>query len=162
MCHFCNLLGNLLLRYWQGIFSSESFDKTFNGKNLFSICLVNGNLSPNQMEGLGDGCERIRDRLKMELISLTVRHGAHPGGEIYEYYCLFTGIDWVKVWTCSAFLAIIVPVKSILLPSPGSLHSDLIINWSSHKHEVPRNATFEGILYYFHDWFWGRDKRDLK
>ena len=93
MCHFCNLLGYCYIRDLRGIVSSESFDEPFNGKNIFPLCLVNGTLFPNQLVGLGDGRERIRDRLKVDLISLTIIPGAHPESECCDGYCLFTGLD---------------------------------------------------------------------
>ena len=150
------------MRYWRGILYSESFDEHFNGKNLLSLCLVNGNLLPNQLEGLVHGRERICYRLNVDLISLDVSPGAHPCGKWCEGDCLFTGLDWVKVCICYAFLTVIVPVMPILLPSPGSFCSDSISNWSPRKHEITRDATFAGILYSFHQWFWGRGKWELK
>ena len=57
---------------------SESFNETFNGNNVLDLCLVNGNLFPNQLAGLGDFCERIRDRFNADLISLTIIPSVHP------------------------------------------------------------------------------------
>ena len=81
MCHLWNLLGNHYMRGLRGIWSSESSDETFNGKNLFSLCLLNGTLFPSHLAGLGDVRKRICDRLNADLISLTVSSGIHPGGE---------------------------------------------------------------------------------
>ena len=148
--------------YWRGILSSESLYETFNGKNLFSLCLVNANIFPNQLAGLGDERDCIHDILNIDLIYLTISPGVHPGGEFYEYYCLFTGLDWVKVWLCSTLLAFIVPAKPIILPSPVSFCSEYIITWYPHKHEITCDANFSGILYSFHDWLWGRGKLELK
>ena len=153
-----NLLGDHYLRYWREIFSSESFDEPFNGDNVFYLCLVNLTLLPKQLAGLGYGRGHICDIWNAYLISLNLSPGAHPGGEFCEYDCLLIGIDWVKVYIWYTFFWVIGPVTPIILPSPGSLRSESTRNWYPLKHNSTRDATFEGILYSYHDWFWGRGK----
>ena len=75
-----------------GVFSPKCFDQSFDGKNILSFYLVYGTLFPNQLAGLGDGCELIRNVLNADLISLNVIPSAHPGHECYEYDGLFTWI----------------------------------------------------------------------
>ena len=72
---------------------SESFYGTFNGKNLLSLCLVNETLLPNQLEGLGDGHERIRDIFKSDLISLSISPSDHHANERCGDDLLFKGLD---------------------------------------------------------------------
>ena len=82
------------------------------------------------MAGIEYGRKHIRDRLNKDLISLIVIPSAHPCGKCCEENCLFIGIEWVKLWNCSAFFAVIGPVTPLLVlevcavtPSEIDLHA---------------------------------------
>ena len=120
---------------------------------MFYLHLIYGNLCPNQLVGLGDGHERIHDKLNAELISMTVRPVVNPGREWCEDDGLFKWIDWFQVGICSALGAVTPPVMPILLCSFSSFRSDSIGNWPPHKKYITRDSTFDGNWYSFRYYF---------
>ena len=50
----------------------ESFNQALDGKNVFSLQFVDGTCFSNQLEGLGDGCRHVCDRLNIEFSSVTI------------------------------------------------------------------------------------------
>ena len=118
------------------IMNPKSFDQSFDGNSSFLLCLVYGNLFPNQLADLGDGRERIRDRLNADLIYRTVIPGAHTGHKFYEDDGLFTWLEILQVRICSALGAVITPSTPILLPSFSILRSDSLSNCSPRKQYI--------------------------
>ena len=92
----------------------------------------------NQLVGLGDCREHVRDCLNANLIPVSVSPSLYPGSKAGEDDSLLkgglVGNEGIKLEDGPAF--------PILFPSLGSLCDDSIVNYVPHKQEITCDAIF--------------------
>jgi len=101
--------------------SFKALHYSFDGKTVFSLFFEDETLFSNQLVGLGDGRERVRDCLDANLISVSISPGLYPGGKTGKDDSLLTSsLFWpegIKVED----LTVVGPVFPIFFPSLNSL-----------------------------------------
>ena len=126
------------------------------------FCSVERAWFSSQLDGLGNGCECIRDARNFDRSASSVRSCPDPCSEGCEDDVSFDVWDVSEEGIDVAQGGVFFPVCPVFDAIPGSLSNDAMGNSSPRRHNITRDARSFGIWNSVQDLFCGRGKWRLK